>query len=80
MSVHQFPTRVTRLSPAEQGEMARQAKANQVLAAIARKYPEIRLTTDEIVNAAGYQPTVRWVHGDAEWSVTAYPKLSQETP
>lgn len=74
MSVHQFPSRVTRLSPSAQLEAARTAKANQVLAAIATKYPEIRLTTDEIVDAAGYQPTVHWVHADSEWAITTYRK------
>lgn len=77
MTIHQFPARVTRLSPREQREVAQVAKANQVLAAIVRKYPEIRLTTDEIVDATGYQPTVQWVHADAEWAITTYRKPSR---
>lgn len=67
MSVIEFPARITKASPQDQRDAVCTATGNQMLAAIAAKYPEIRLTSDEILSADARQVTVAFDRGAGEW-------------
>jgi hypothetical protein len=78
MTVHKFPDRITKAAPRDQLSEVCTATGNQMLAAIVTKYPEIRLTSDEILGAAGLQPVVTWIQGAGEWSIETKRKVSGE--
>lgn len=42
---------------------------NTVLSAIAKKYPELRVTTDEIEEGRAYRPTVQFLPNENAWRI-----------
>lgn len=57
-------------SVAEQLDVASTASAGAILAAVIRKYGDVRLTTDEIDDARGWQPQLVYERAHNEWRVS----------
>lgn len=54
-----------------------QGKAMDALAAIARKYPDIELTTDEILEAAIWKPKALFHRDENVWRLNVTRRITQ---